>query len=82
MLQIKTIFVVLLKKSFVIHLCCLKKYSAREINNFPKRYNIYIYIYIYIERERERETVDLVNLARFEKNTGKLDETKHRQQIQ
>ena len=38
MLQIKTFFVVLLKKSFVIHLCCLKKYSVREINNFPKRY--------------------------------------------
>ena len=34
----KTFFVVLLKKSFVIHLCCLKKYSVREINNFPKRY--------------------------------------------
>ena len=28
----------LLKKSFVIHLCCLKKYNVREINNFPKRY--------------------------------------------
>ena len=28
----------MLKKSFVIHLCCLKKYSVREINNFPKRY--------------------------------------------
>ena len=35
MLQIKTVFVVL-KKSFVIHLCCLKEYSVREINNFPK----------------------------------------------
>ena len=34
----KTFFVVLLKKSFIIHLCCLKKYSVREINNFPKRY--------------------------------------------
>ena len=38
MLQIKIFFVVLLKKSFVIHLCCLKGYSVREINNFPKRY--------------------------------------------
>ena len=36
MLQIKTFFVVL-KKSFVIHLCCLKKYSVREINNFSNR---------------------------------------------
>ena len=34
MLQIKTFLVVLLKKSFVIHLCCQKKYSVREINNF------------------------------------------------
>ena len=40
MLQIKTSFVVLLKKSFVIHLCCLKKYSVREINNFTKRYKL------------------------------------------
>ena len=30
----------LLKKSFVIHLCCLKKYSDREINNFPNRYTV------------------------------------------
>ena len=41
MLQIKTFFVVLLKRSFLIHLCCLKKYSVREINNFPKRYTLY-----------------------------------------
>ena len=33
MLQIKKPFVaVLLKQSFVIHLCCLKKYSVRENN--------------------------------------------------
>ena len=30
----------LLKKSFVIHLCYIKKYSVREINNFPKRYTL------------------------------------------
>ena len=40
MLQIKNFLCCVLKKSFVIHLCCLKKYSVREINNFPKRYNI------------------------------------------
>ena len=43
MLQIKTFFVVLLKKSFVIHLCCLKKYSVREIDNFPNRYMSFIF---------------------------------------
>ena len=42
MLQIKTFFVVLLKKSFVIHLCCLKKYSVREINNFSNSYNVHV----------------------------------------
>ena len=47
MLQIKTFFVVLLKKSFVIQLCCLKKYSAREINNFPKRYKFIIWYKIH-----------------------------------
>ena len=40
MLQIKTFFVVVLKKSFVIHLCCPKKYSVKEINNFPNRYRL------------------------------------------
>ena len=43
MVQIKTYFVVLLKKSFVIHLCCLKKYSVREINNFPNCYTFMTY---------------------------------------
>ena len=37
-LQIKTLIVVLLKKSFVIHFVLPKKYSVREINNFPNRY--------------------------------------------
>ena len=40
-LQIKTFSVVLLKKSFVIHLCCLKKNSAREINNLTNRYSLF-----------------------------------------
>ena len=40
MLQIKTFFVVLLKKSFVIHLCCLKNIVLKKLTNFPKRYNL------------------------------------------
>ena len=40
----KTFFVVLLKKSVRHSFVLPKKYSVREINNFPKRY-IYIYIY-------------------------------------
>ena len=52
MLQIKTFFVVLLKKSFVIHLCCLKKCSVREINNFLE--TLYMYtnkMYTHVEYE-------------------------------
>ena len=36
----KPFFVVLFKRSFVIHLCCQIIYSVREINHFPKTLNI------------------------------------------
>ena len=39
---------------------------------------VYTNIYFYIAREM----VDLVNLTRFEKTSGKLDEQKYRQRIQ
>ena len=32
----KPFFVVLFKRSFIIHLCCQIIYSVREINHFPK----------------------------------------------
>ena len=41
MLQIKTFFVVLLKKSFVIHLCCLKNIVLEKLTISPNRYNLY-----------------------------------------
>ena len=39
-LQIKTFFVVLLKKSFVIHLCCLKNIVIEKLTKFPKLYKV------------------------------------------
>ena len=50
-LQIKPFVVVLLKKSFVIHLCCLKNIVFGKITisrNRNKLDDIYLYIYIYI----------------------------------
>ena len=50
MLQIKTFLVVLLKKSFVIHLCCLKKIVLGKLTISLNRYMFTLIFYLAVNK--------------------------------